>query len=513
MLENLQKLWQAEPLKCQQMLWPKVQFFDKQRDMIHSVRDNKETIVVAGNMLGKDFTAAFIVLWFFLVHDFVRIVTTSVKDDHLRILWDEMGKYIRTSALPLRQEDGGPWVITHHSIRKCVGSAEGIEQSYILGQVSMKGEGMSGHHAKESMIVIDEASGVEQVVMDHASEWAGKKLVFGNPNPCNNFFFRGVKEGDIKFEDNGHYMRKVIRICAEDSPNVRLALAEKKRGASVSNIRLLPGVLPYDEYILRRKTWDKVMQCIKLDAEFYEGAEILMFPPEWLNAAEQYATTLPAVRKGKVIGIDTAEGGDDTCWAVADEQGLIKLISMKTPDTSVIGGRTIALMKEFNVPAKSVIFDQGGGGQEHADYLRSKGHKVRTVSFGEAVGLEPTRHLQPWEEKQHGRRERYTYKNRRAQMYWLLRQRLNPEDGAVAFGLPREYNELRRQLAPIPLTYDEEGRVYLLPKRRKPTSNTTNTTQSLQELIGCSPDEADALVMAVYAMEPSGQAVTLKPMF
>jgi hypothetical protein len=51
--------------------------------------------------------------------------------------------------------------------------------------------------------------------------------------------------------------------------------------------------------------------------------------------------------------------------------------------------------------------------------------------------------------------------------------------------------------------YDEEGRMMLLPKSRKPGGNATQKT--LTELIGHSPDEADALALAVHAMLHPGE--------
>lgn len=522
--KNLLKIWRDDPLKFQQALWPHVQFFDKQRDMIMSVRENKETIVVAGNMLGKDFTAAFIVLWYFICHyrisrerPWVRIITTSVKADHLRVLWAEIVRFISRSKLPLLVEKGGPLLLLNMEIRHESERDLRNPINYLLGQVSAKGEGMSGHHAENGLLVIDEASGVEQIVHEHASEWADKLLIFGNPNPCNNFFIKGVKAGDQKVSVGTGYDRKIIKIRALDSPNVKLALLEKKLGRKISLRKLVPGVMPYDEYIYRRKNWDKVMQCIKLDAEFYEGAEVLLCPPEWLNLSEAYAATLTSDRAGTAMGIDTAEGGDNTVWSICDNKGLIKQISMKTPDTAIIGGKTIALMQEYRVPANKVMFDQGGGGQEHADYLRAQGHHVKTVSFGEAVAPDPVRHLKPFETKQIERRERYTYKNRRAHMYYLLRQRLNPygkgEQMQSRFGLPVEYVELRRQLAPLPMLFDEEGKVYLPPKRKKPNSPVNTSVQCLEEILGCSPDEADSLVLAVYAMDPASKGIVLRPMW
>jgi hypothetical protein len=59
--ETLNKL-RSDPLVLCRILWPHVEFYDKQREVIYSVRDNDETIVTAGHKLGKDFVTAFIIL-------------------------------------------------------------------------------------------------------------------------------------------------------------------------------------------------------------------------------------------------------------------------------------------------------------------------------------------------------------------------------------------------------------------------------------------------------------------
>ena len=58
--------FQREPILFFRLLWPEVRFYDKQIEIIESVRDNDETFVPAGNMLGKDYVAAAVALWFFL---------------------------------------------------------------------------------------------------------------------------------------------------------------------------------------------------------------------------------------------------------------------------------------------------------------------------------------------------------------------------------------------------------------------------------------------------------------
>lgn len=202
--KSLQQLWLEEPLRFQASFWPHVKFYDKQVKAIHSVRDNIETIVPAGNMLGKDFLAAFVALWFFFSNysmtrrnASVRIVTTSVRDDHLRVLWSEIARFASSSVVPLLYDQGGPLTMVHHELRHSSERKLRNPINYIVGIVSAKGEGLQGHHAANTLGIIDEASGVEQDVYDMMCTWAKRRLIIGNPNPCSNFFFKGVNAGDL----------------------------------------------------------------------------------------------------------------------------------------------------------------------------------------------------------------------------------------------------------------------------------------------------------------------------
>jgi len=306
------------------------------------------------------------------------------------------------------------------------------------------------------------------------------------------------------------YYRKVIRIKAEDSPNVRAALYEISQGLPVSHREMIPGVLSYREYLKRRETWDPIRQCIGLDAEFYEDASVLMFPPHWLNECEAFAASISKrERRAKAIGIDPGEGDANTTMSAVDELGLIEQVSKRTPDTSVITGDAIAFMRKHGVSPDKVMFDRGGGGKEHADRLRRHGYNVRTVAFGESLlpDLKRTGVLRLYDEKFANIEDRYTYKNRRAEMFGILRLLIDPKGTNVerygGFAIPAEYTELRRQLSLIPLTFDSEGRLELLPKNRRGVTLGTNVdsrVKTLVELIGKSPDEADSLVLACFGM-------------
>ena len=195
-----------DPLRFAKFLWPNVNFYKQQRDIIYSVRDNDETFVPAGNMLGKDFVSAFIALWFFLTRHPCRVITTSADYSQLEsVLWGEIRRFLQTAKFPLSHEQGGPLIVNHLHIRKLVlakGKACGL--SYILGRVAAKGEGMLGHHIADTgdgiprtLFIADEASGVEDISYERADTWAKRKLIIGNPYPCSNFFYKGVKGGDL----------------------------------------------------------------------------------------------------------------------------------------------------------------------------------------------------------------------------------------------------------------------------------------------------------------------------
>jgi hypothetical protein len=200
-----------DPRLLKDLLWPNVRYYRKQWALIESVRDNDETYCYAAHQMGRDYVAGFIVLWGFITHPVVRIVTTSVKDDHLRVLWGEIGRYIDTSSIPLtdRGRSGVPCpltsrlVVTHREIRK---QHVGVDRktwttckiSYVKGMVSERGEGMAGHHAPWTLLVIDEASGVDPMVAERASSWAKKSYIFGNPyGDVTSWFAKACLGGDI----------------------------------------------------------------------------------------------------------------------------------------------------------------------------------------------------------------------------------------------------------------------------------------------------------------------------
>lgn len=492
-------------LAFQQAIWPDVYIYDKQREILVSSLLDGETDVPAANMMGKDFIAGLSAIIAFLLNPVARVVTTSVDQEQLeKVLWGEIHRFVQTAVCDLSL------VVKHCDIRKIV-DGQVCPTSYLTGRVASReneGAGLLGHHAPYTLGIIDEASAFAHSFKAKIDTWAKHRLIIGNTYECQNFFRYAIKGGDPENQnDRGGdiprlrgkgYVRRIIRIKAEDSPNVRYALSQKKQGIEPDNRAVIPGVLSWDEYQERRKHWSPRKQCISLDAEFYEGAEEKLYPPEWLNRAGTIADSLEGKsRHVETIGCDPAEGGDDTVWTMADRYGIIQQISKKTPNTAAISNETIALIKQYHVDPKNVYFDRGGGGKQHADQLRERGYDVQTVAFGEAVQLELNRGVVPFKDRKEFQEHHYEYKNRRAEMYGMLRNLLDPGINPKGFGIAHKETELRRQMTPIPLSWDTEGRMYVLSKQRKDRNSREVT---LTELIGNSPDELDSAVLAVYGM-------------
>ena len=512
-----------DPIKLGRVLWPNIKFYNREEELIRSVWINDKTICVAGNKLGKDFTSSFIVLTFFLTRGECRIVTTSVDETQLQgVLWGEMRKLIRESVIPLDAKLGGPLIINHLHLKKAYtsGPYKGMEDgvSYCIGRVAKKGEGFLGHHIAQTkanepqtLFVADEASGVDDGHLDKVETWAHRQLYIGNPYECSNAFFRESEAGDVvdpdyadKPEHERRYYTKVIRITGHESPNVRYALAELKNGEKPSHRILVPGVLSYKEYQKRIQTWDPIRKSISIDARFYKGAEVLLYPPAWLDRAHTIHESLRPkrqYRKAKAIGCDPGEGVAETAWYVVDEFGILDEVAYQTPNTAKISKQTMELMRKWSVPPEMVMFDAGGGGVQIADEMRETHHMpVKTVGFNESVKPRPKRGMTSIEHKIEQQEDQYAYVNRRAEMYGRLSIMLDPSLSEQGFGIPQHMTELRRQLAPIPKMYDKE-RLFLPPKNRRPGEGKESKIKTLSEIIGCSPDRADALVIALYCRD------------
>jgi|GEM_PF-2074495 Terminase-like family. len=476
----------TDPLRFFALCWPGTKLSEKQRDVVLSVRDHCETFVHAANELGKTRIAAMIAVWWFASRTPARVITSSSSETQLNsILWSEIRHLIATSAYPL------PFRVTSLRVEKLkdprIGETE--PRDFIIGHVTNEVENFQGHHLPNDkprvLVIFDEASGVPDNFFDAADSWAHRKLVIGNPLSTTNFFYRLCRGGDVPDPAGGAgLLRKVIHISGLDSPNVQIGIRWKEKGNPGPPPVVISGLLTYDEFVRREATWDDVKKTTRLYGRFYEGDQALLFPMQWLDAAmnlQRWQELKRRQRTVEAVGVDVAAGGrDNSCWTLIDRFGLIEQIVLDLSNTMEIVGHTVRLIQTHNLPADCVAIDAGGGGKQIADRLHEQGFYVRSIGFGEAAD------------------DSQAHKNRRAELYGNLRRLLDPERENGGFLLPPDAAELRQELAILPLQYDSEGKMFLPPKDPRP--NQATHIRSLRQILGRSPDRADSLALAAWAL-------------
>jgi hypothetical protein len=190
--------WLEDPLKFCALCWPDIQLYDKQAEILYSLRDDNETVVHAGNELGKDFIAAIAGLWFFMSRAPARVVTTSSSQTQLeQVLWSEMKQRVTTSRFPF------PIKMDTLHVRRLGNGPDGYEPlTYMIGHVTREVENLQGHHLPEDkprcLVIMDEASAIDDKFYDAVDSWAHRKLIIGNPLNTRNFFYRLCRGGDIE---------------------------------------------------------------------------------------------------------------------------------------------------------------------------------------------------------------------------------------------------------------------------------------------------------------------------
>lgn len=335
-----------------------------------------------------------------------------------------------------------------------------------------------------------------------------------------NYFYRTVKEGDVEDPAGGHgLLSKVIHISGEDSPNVQVGKYRVAKGIPGPHPNIIPGVLAYDEYVRRKHKWDKIKRRIRLEGKFYTGTETLVYPPDWLDACEKSFRILcngeryeiTGKRPGSLgsvlsMGVDCGAGRDLSCWTVIDRQGVVFQYDMPTPDTYQITQLTIKFMEEFGIATNRVCFDAGGGGTQIVDHMRPLGYRgIRSIAFGSAAAPPPATKQRGKDSKVKAKEVAWVYKNKRAEMYGILRQWMDPSINLRPFAIPEELFELRHELAIMPMWFDKEGKMFLPPKDKNPGTRENPNEVTIKKLLGRSPDRADSLVLASYALNTKGR--------
>jgi hypothetical protein len=306
--------------------------------------------------------------------------------------------------------------------------------------------GFQGIHAKYVLVVFDEACGIPQPLWDAAetliANAESKLFAIGNPDDPTSAFARVCRPG------SGW---EVLPIDALDTPNLSGEAAPDT----------LRDLLVSAEWVEdKRRQWGEssALYLAKVRGQFPEVGGDGLLSPAITRAAmtRRWAPGVP-VR----IGVDVARFGRDRSVLALRRGDCLEILEvLEGADTMRVAGAVVLALRKH--PGACAIIDEIGLGAGVLDRLREQG----LPAFGVNVARPPL--------------ERERFVNRRAELWWSLRERFAEGE----FSLDPAAHDLAAELTGLRWSVDSRGRIVVESK------------EAMRRRGEISPDLADAAMLA-----------------
>jgi len=147
-----------------------------QRDVLYDLAHNRLVSVRSGQGVGKTGLESWAALWFLCTRPFPKVVCTAPTMNQLYdVLWAEIAKWLSYSKVERLLE----WTKTKVYMKGHK------ERWFATAKTATKPENMQGYHEDYMLFIVDEASGVEdkilEAILGMLSGPENKLLMCGNP--------------------------------------------------------------------------------------------------------------------------------------------------------------------------------------------------------------------------------------------------------------------------------------------------------------------------------------------
>jgi len=473
----------------------------EQSEILYAIQTGRRISVRSGTARGKDFVAAIASVCFLYLTVFdedwnfyaTKVVNTAPTGRQIKnIMIPEISKFFSKGY--------GRGLLPGRMLADGIRFSEDVLRDWYL--VGFKAgddavEAWSGIHAPNVMVVITEASGIDQVTFDSIEgilQGNSRLLLIFNPNRMT---------GEAYKSQTSPQYKKFVLNCM-NAPNV---LNERKlRNGEITEKEFkrlwIPGQVDYtwlDEKV-KKPGWatiiseDKVNPAefdfewegrwyrpsdlfrVKVLGEFPKESEEQLIPIAWVEAAQQrwiqyveQGWNLPAPLK---LGVDIAGMGRDM---------------------TVFCKRFGVFVDKFEIYPKTTHMEDAGRIKhvlaEHRDskgYIDTIGEGAGVYSRLEELGISSAVSTK-FSEGAKGLNDMtgaYEFANMRAYLFWAIRDWLNPMFGSEAC-LPPD-DELTEELTSIEYKFQSNGKILIEEK------------DEIKKKIGRSPDRADSLANTFY---------------
>ena len=430
-----------------------------QAAILQSVAQHRRTAVKACHASSKTYSAAEAVLWWITRYsDGVAVTTAPTWTQVERLLWGEIHKATRTSRIPYAD-------VNQTELR--LGP-----NNYAIGLSTNEGVRFQGFHGR-ILIVLDEAPGVRPDIWEAIEGIrAGGDvhvLALGNPTIASGPFYEAFTDNRTGWQ--------TFTISAFDTPNLH--------GLTLEHLLELPEQeLDTNErpYLVSRRwvkekyyEWgiDHPLWQARVMGQFPMQAEDALISLTWLEMAKNRE---PRDDGGNVTaGLDVAgPGEDETALYVRQGANILARHSWTQADPR---GEVLAALRPWAERLACVNVDSVGIGYYFAQHIRDAGYVVNDVNVGEA----------PLDKEK--------FSNRKAELYWALRERLQQGDMA---GLTDEMTIA--QLAGIRYKHNARGQVVIESKDEARKRGVKSPDRAEAVMLSCAPSTStDAWIAAMEA--------------
>lgn len=379
-----------------------------QIEALKALANNNKIAIKSGHGVGKTAFLSWAIFWYVLLHADVKVPCTAPTSSQLKeILWSELKKWHR-EMMPAYKK---MFEVNSEHVRFLNSDAR-----FAVARTARKEqpEAFQGFHATNLLFVVDEASGVDDIIFEVGkgamSTKGSKILMCGNPTRRTGYFFKAF------YGDNSESWYKMTVNCEDiercDREFIDDIIKEYGKDSDVYRIRVL-GEFPTSE-------GSSFMDCTAIDKASH--------------------ITMPKSTGKLVLGVDVARFGDDkTVLTWRRGRKVERIEKYRNKDTMETVGMVVNAIRDDKV-FKAYI-DVCGLGAGVVDRLMEMGYQMETVAVNAAnKAMNPDQ-----------------YNNKRTEMWGNMREWFADEAGVK---IPKDEGLINDLMAPR-YKYDSSGRLCL----------------------------------------------------
>lgn len=358
-------------------------------DVLHAIPDKWQCAVLqdvaikskisvrSGQGVGKTALESWVCIWFLTCRPYAKVIATAPTMQQLYdVLWAEVAKWLNNSLVKNMLK----WTKTKIYM---IGDEE---RWFATAKTATKPENMQGFHEDHMLIIVDEASGVADPIMEAIlgtlSGEDNKLLMCGNPNRLEGVFYDSHNADVDKYAT--HHVSSYDS-TRTNKDNIDMLLRKYGRDSDVARVRIY-GDFPkgaLDSFI-SMETVDYAMKT-EFDKNYFSDVKILnlgvdvarfgddstVLSPKigdyWFDV-EKYSKQDTMVTVGRII---------QCCKKYMKKYSNIKKCIVKVDDTGVGGGVTDRLkevIREEHLPIKVIPINNGESADD--DYYFNLGAEL-----------------------------------------------------------------------------------------------------------------------------------------